>query len=147
MLRYPRCEIYLSLSFGSSHTFRPLPPPEAFSSVFFAGARVRLGRCGRCCRSARERSRCRNLRRVSPQSKVFSCHLSVLTHRIAAGIMLHCDSFGGVIPDVLSSGSVGRLAGAVVARTCAGDRKVEIYDMFHTPGAYIPPTAFVCEDA
>ena len=32
-------------------------------------------------------------------------------------------------------------AGAVVVRTCAADRKVEIYDMFHTPGTYTPPTA------
>ena len=28
-------------------------------------------------------------------------------------------------------------------RTCAGDRKVEIYGMFHTPGIYMPPTVFV----
>ena len=42
-----------------------------------------------------------------------------------------------------SPGSVGNFAGTAVVRTCAGDRKVEIYDMFHTPGTYMPPTGFV----
>ena len=32
---------------------------------------------------------------------------------------------------------------AAVVRSCAGDRMVEIYDMFHTPGTHMPPTGFV----
>ena len=42
-----------------------------------------------------------------------------------------------------SPGSVAHRAGATVVRVCAGDRNVEIYGMFHTPGAYMPPTGFV----
>ena len=45
--------------------------------------------------------------------------------------------------DLRPPGSVGRPAGAVVVRTCVGDRKVEIYDMFHTSATYMPPTGFV----
>ena len=45
--------------------------------------------------------------------------------------------------DLRSPESVGRPAGAVVVRTFAADRKVEIYDMFHMPGTYMPPTGFV----
>ena len=44
--------------------------------------------------------------------------------------------------DFRSPGSVGNPAGAAVVSTFAGDRRVEIYDMFHTPGAYMPPTGF-----
>ena len=39
--------------------------------------------------------------------------------------------------------NVGHPAGAAVVRTCTGNRKVEILDMFHTPGTYMPPTGFV----
>ena len=43
-----------------------------------------------------------------------------------------------------SPGRVGHHpAGAVVVGTCAGGHKVNIYDMFHTPGTYTPPTGFV----
>ena len=38
------------------HFCEPLPPVKAFSRDFFAGARVRLGRSGRRCRSARAAS-------------------------------------------------------------------------------------------
>ena len=53
------------------------------------------------------------------------------------------DSFGGVLSDLRSPGSVGHPAGAAVVRTCAADRKVDIYNMLHTPGTYMPPTYFV----
>ena len=56
-------------------------------------------------------------------------------------MIFYRDSFEGVISDLRSPGSVGRPAGPGVVRTCAGDREVEIYDMFHTPGTYTPPTA------
>ena len=58
-------------------------------------------------------------------------------------MIFYRDSFEGVISDLRSPGSVGRPAGPVVVGTCAGDREVEIYDMFHTPGTYKPPTGFV----
>ena len=58
-------------------------------------------------------------------------------------MIFYRDSFGGVFSDFRSPGSVGLPAGAVVVTTCAGDGKVEIYDMFHTPGTYMPPTGFV----
>ena len=49
-----------------------------------------------------------------------------------------------VLSDLRSPGSVSHPAdGAAVVRTCAGDRIVEIYDMFHTPGTCIPPKGFV----
>ena len=44
-----------------------------------------------------------------------------------------------VLSNIRFPGSVGHPTGAAVVRTCAGDRKVEIYDMFHTPGTYMPP--------
>ena len=47
-----------------------------------------------------------------------------------------------MLSDLRRPGSVGHSAGAVVVRTCAGDRKVAIYDMFHTPDTYVPPTGF-----
>ena len=48
-----------------------------------------------------------------------------------------------MLSDLRSPGNVGNPADAAVVRTCPGDRKVEIYDMFHTPGTYMPPTGFV----
>ena len=48
-----------------------------------------------------------------------------------------------VLSNIRFPGSVGHPTGAAVVRTCAGDRKVEIYDTFHTPGTYMPPTGFV----
>ena len=53
------------------------------------------------------------------------------------------DSFEGVLSDLRCPGSAGHPAGAAVVRTCAADRKVEMYGMFHTPGTYMPPTGFV----
>ena len=50
-------------------------------------------------------------------------------------------SGGGLRPPVPAR--VGRPAGATVVRSCAGGRRVEIYDMCHTPGTYMPPTRFV----
>ena len=47
---------------------------------------------------------------------------------------------GDVLSDLPSPGSVGRPARGVFARTCAGDRKVDIYDMFPTPGTNTPST-------
>ena len=42
---------------------------------------------------------------------------------------------GAVLSDLRSPGSVVRAVDAVVVRTCADNRKVEVYDM--------PPTGFV----
>ena len=92
---------------------------------------------------ARARPQRQNLRRVSPLTTGLSCLPSVLTQCLDAEINSYRDSFGGVLSDLRSSGSVGRPAGAAVVRTCTGDRKVETYDMFHTPGTCMPPTGFV----
>ena len=51
--------------------------------------------------------------------------------------------FGGVPSDLRSLGGVGNPACAAVVKTWAGDRRAENYDMFHTPGTYMPPTGFV----
>ena len=122
----------------------------ALSRSFFAGARVCLVRSGRRHGFARavphalaQGLKRRNLRRVSPLCTGLSCPLSVLTQCLDTEINPCRDSFGGVLSDLRSSGSAGRPAGAAVMRTCTGDRKVEIYDMFHTPGTYMPPTGFV----
>ena len=112
-------------------------PGRASASDAAAGAAGPLAR--RRTRSG-ERPRRRNLRRVPPQSTGLSFPLSVLTKRLPPGIIFYRDSFGGVMSDLRSPRSFGRPAGALVVRTYAGDRKVEIYDMFHTPGTYMPPT-------
>ena len=52
------------------------------------------------------------------------------------------DFFGGMLSDLRFPESVGHPAGAAVV-SCAGDGKVEVYDMFHSPGTYMPPTGFV----
>ena len=44
------------------------------------------------------------------------------------------DFFGGVLSDLRSPGMVGRPAGDDLVWTCAGDGKVEIYDMLRPPG-------------
>ena len=64
-----------------------------------------------------------------------------MTQRLATGITFYRESFGDVLSDLRSPGSVCRPAGVVFVRTW--DRKVEIYDMFRTPGTYVPPTGFV----
>ena len=115
-------------------------PGRASASDAAAGAAGPLAR--RRTRSG-ERPRRRNLRRVPPQSTGLSFPLSVLTKRLPPGIIFYRDSFGGVMSDLRSPRSFGRPAGALVVRTYAGDRKVEIYDMFHTPGTYMPPTGCV----
>ena len=92
----------------------------------------------------RARRQRRNLRRVSLLSKGLSCPLSVLTQCLDTEINSYRDSFARVPSYLRSSGSVGRPAGAAVMTTCAGDRKVEIYDMFHTSGVYMPATAYTC---
>ena len=126
----------------------PLPPPKAFSRGFFAGARVcccsgRRRWCARAVPHVLARPQRRNLRRLSPQSTGLSCPLSVWTQCLDTEINYYRDSFGGVPSDLRSSGSVGGPAGAAVMRTGAGGCKVEIYDMFHTPGTHKPPTDFV----
>ena len=67
---------------------------------------------------ARARPRCRRLRTVSPQSTGLCCHLSVLTQRLATGIILYPDPFGSVLSDLRSPGTVGCSAGAVKSQTC-----------------------------
>ena len=59
--------------------------------------------------------------------------------------MIFCRvSFGVVLSDLRSLGIVCRIACAVVVRTSTGDRMIEIYGMFHTPGiCYMPPTGFL----
>ena len=52
-------------------------------------------------------------------------------------------TFSGVLSDLRSPGSVGHFTGAAVVRISAGDRKAEIYNMFHTPGTYMPPIGFL----
>ena len=66
-----------------------------------------------------------------------SCPLSDLAQRHATGAMSYRNSFGGVVSDLRSPGSVGRPAGASVGGGCAGDRKVET-NMFRAPGTYMP---------
>ena len=48
-----------------------------------------------------------------------------------------------MLSDLRFPSSVGYPAGAAVEWTCAGDRKVEIYDTSYTPGTHMPPTGFV----
>ena len=86
---------------------------------------------------ARARSRCRNLQTISPQSAGLCCPLNALTQRLATGIIPYRDSFGGVLSDLRAPGNVGCPARV---RACAGGRKVEIYDIFHTH-------RFRCDDA
>ena len=99
------------MDFGRGINFRPLnqpvgssdtliicaylPPPDAISRVFFAGARARLGRSGGRRGSAHARPRRRNLRRVSPQSTGLSSPVSVLTQRLATGMIFHIVSCSG----------------------------------------------------
>ena len=96
----------------------PLPPLLGPSrAVSSPGCASAFGHGGRRHGSARARPRGRNLRRVSPQST------GLLTERVATRMIFCLDSFGGVLSDLRSFGSVG----AAVLRTCAGGRKVEIY--------------------
>ena len=62
---------------------------------------------------------------------------------LASRINSYRDSFEGALSDLRFPGRIGRSAGATVMGNCTVDREVEIYDMFHTPGAYMPPTGFV----
>ena len=48
-----------------------------------------------------------------------------------------------ILSDLPSLGNIGRRAGAVIVRAFAGDRKVEMYNIFYTPGTYMPRTGFV----
>ena len=118
------------------HFGGPLPPLRR-------GARP-LGRSGRHRRSARAAPHAltrglhveiyeRYLRNV----RAISCPLSFLTQRLATGIIPYRDSFGGVLSDLRAPGNVGCPARV---RACAGGRKVEIYDIFHTH-------RFRCDDA
>ena len=75
--------------------------------------------------------------------RAFPALSGVLTQRLATGMIFCRDSFGGVLSDLQSPGTVGFPAGAAVVRSCAADRNVEMYDMFHTPGANMPRTGFV----
>ena len=48
--------------------------------------------------------------------------------------------FGGVLSDLRSPGRIGRPAGADLVGACAGDGKIEIYDMLCPPGTNTPST-------
>lgn len=77
---------------------------------------------------------------------VFSCHLSDLTQRLATvrvATASYRDSFRRRSPTSTSPGVSIALPAPFVVRTCAGNRKVEIYDMFDRPGTNTPPTGFV----
>ena len=66
-----------------------------------------------------------------------------LTQCLDTEINSYRDSFGGVLSDLSTSGGIGHPSGATVVRTCTGDHKVEIYDIFHTPGTCMPLTGFL----
>ena len=58
---------------------------------------------------------------------------------LVAETTLFCRDFSGGVPsDLRSPWRVGRPAGADLVGTCAGDGKVEIYDMLRPPGANTP---------
>ena len=58
---------------------------------------------------------------------------------LVAGTTLFCRDFSGGVPsDLRSPWRVGRPAGADLVGTCAGDGKVEIYDILRPPGANTP---------
>ena len=71
---------------------------------------------------------------------LLSLALSALTTPLVAGTVFCCNFFGGVLSDLRSPGRVGRLAGADLVETCAGDGEVETYDMLHLPGTNTPST-------
>ena len=73
---------------------------RAFASATTAGAADPLTR-----RRTRSREpRCRNLGTVSPQCTGLSCPLSVLTQRLATGMIFYRGSFVGVLSDLRSPG-------------------------------------------
>ena len=65
-----------------------------------------------------------------------------MTQHLDKEIKFCPDFFGGVLFGLRCPWRVGRPAGAAVVRSCAGDRRVEIYNVCHTPGTYMPPTGF-----
>ena len=61
-----------------------------------------------------------------------------MTTPLVAGTVVYREFFGGVLSDHRSPGRVGRPAGVDLVGTCAGDGKVEIYDMLCPRGTRTP---------